>query len=598
MSELPRPLAPWAGQLATLPRDVALSLGPFLRRLSSAIGPLGHPRHSALGEVDGFDGLAHRGSYERLLMSEWLLAEEAPEEFLRRAAAGEHTFLRLARPVPVGSRTSVALFDAGPTQIGSPRLVHIAALIVLARRASAAGARFAWGLLQQPDAELNPDVDAKAVSDLLGGRSASDVTRSDLRLWSKRLDVPGEADDLWLVGGGRLAALAAGHRSSFLVVEDVLAQGRRCVAAVVRQPKRSASEMLLDLPDEENVARVLRAPYGTARVPPSTATGTALSSLLFSTGGNRLYARDADRHLLEYVVPNSPRMKVGAPRGIRIPTPGHVVAIDRLGRGWVAVSSEAGGFHLHARRSVGGCPPGFYALPSQEHYTPPAGVGPLAPCHVLWDPAFRIPEFLFLDGFGTLLRLAQVGGRRVAVVILKNVLHTLRVGTGVVAFVEGPQEVRQLVRIVPGSKTHHRSITGVGSVFLGAPLAESHWGLVAAAMEDGSFHVEGLEGVTSLVLAAGMRVVGVMRNGLRRGEPGLVAIDPRARRLFLVGQAWTKQGPRVSAEIQHLAVSSLRGYVAYGTAAGELGVYSFNQDALVYRGLPLGEAATVQAGSG
>src|SRR5687768_17876785 len=45
-------------------------------------------------------------------------------------------------------------FDAGPNQLGSPRIAQIAALIVLSRRAEAAGVRFAWGILQEPDAPL------------------------------------------------------------------------------------------------------------------------------------------------------------------------------------------------------------------------------------------------------------------------------------------------------------------------------------------------------------------------------------------------------------------------------------------------------------
>ncbi|HSF40711.1 MAG TPA: hypothetical protein VLT87_13030, partial [Thermoanaerobaculia bacterium] len=139
--ELPRPLAPWRPWLAIFPRDLALSLGPVLQRLSFAVGPLRMERASGEGDPDGFDGLAQRGPYERLLPSEWLLADEAPEEFLRRAAGGEHTFLHLARPVPGGSHLSVALFDAGPGQLGSPRIAQLAALIVLARRAEAAGVR-------------------------------------------------------------------------------------------------------------------------------------------------------------------------------------------------------------------------------------------------------------------------------------------------------------------------------------------------------------------------------------------------------------------------------------------------------------------------
>src|SRR5262245_20389855 len=196
--ELPEALRPWATELAVFPRDLALSLGPLLRRLSAAIGPLRTTRHSLLGEVDGFDGLAHRGSYERLLMSEWLFAEEMPDEFLRRAATGEHTFLRLARPEPDGSRASVALFDAGPSQIGSPRVALLAALIVLARRAAAARARFSWGILQRPDVPIASEVNADTLSWLCEARTAVESTEADMRKWFERIGPPAKSDDLWL----------------------------------------------------------------------------------------------------------------------------------------------------------------------------------------------------------------------------------------------------------------------------------------------------------------------------------------------------------------------------------------------------------------
>ncbi len=43
---------------------------------------------------DGYDGIGRRGSYDRLLASEWLIHDELPDEFLRRVVSGEHAFLR------------------------------------------------------------------------------------------------------------------------------------------------------------------------------------------------------------------------------------------------------------------------------------------------------------------------------------------------------------------------------------------------------------------------------------------------------------------------------------------------------------------------
>src|SRR5262249_50113041 len=125
--ELPRSLAPWARYLGIFPRETSLAIGPLVQRIALAVGPMRARSLSRAGDPDGFDDLSRRGSYERLLASEWLLADEAPDEFARRAAMGEHVFLSIARREPSGSRVSMALFDAGPNQIGSPRLAQLAA---------------------------------------------------------------------------------------------------------------------------------------------------------------------------------------------------------------------------------------------------------------------------------------------------------------------------------------------------------------------------------------------------------------------------------------------------------------------------------------
>jgi len=140
MIELPAALAPWAAQLSSLPEELALALAPWVGRLALAVGPLSAVQSQRTGEPDGYSGLSRRGSYERLVIGEWGVADLFPDEFLRRAAAGEHLFLDLARREPRGALKSVAIVSAGPAQLGSPRLVHLAALIVLARRAAAAGA--------------------------------------------------------------------------------------------------------------------------------------------------------------------------------------------------------------------------------------------------------------------------------------------------------------------------------------------------------------------------------------------------------------------------------------------------------------------------
>src|ERR1044072_6447494 len=155
---LPPSLAPWAGYLQLFPEEVSLALSQIIQRVAMLIDSPQPRLNEKEGEPDGFDGLNRRGTYERLLLSEWMLADELQDEFMRRAVMGEHLFLNRANSSPAGTRSSLALFDAGPSQIGSPRIAHIAALIVLANRADTARSTFSWGVLQQPETPDFQDV--------------------------------------------------------------------------------------------------------------------------------------------------------------------------------------------------------------------------------------------------------------------------------------------------------------------------------------------------------------------------------------------------------------------------------------------------------
>jgi len=174
MSSLPDALRPWASQLSLFPEDLALSLGAHVARLAAAIGPMRARNEVVGGELQGYDGLTRRGSPERLLISEWLMAMEAPDEFVRRAAFGEQAYLKPAFRQPQGGRRAVALLDAGPDQLGAPRIAHLALLVVLARRAEAAGVGFSWGVLQAPPRKVPfTTVDAASIRQWLKAGSVA-----------------------------------------------------------------------------------------------------------------------------------------------------------------------------------------------------------------------------------------------------------------------------------------------------------------------------------------------------------------------------------------------------------------------------------------
>jgi hypothetical protein len=90
---LPALLAPWQSWLALLSLDVASFLARSAGLLEPLLGGVTPKFSSAETVLEGLGGLDRRGDYARLSMSEWLLADAFPDEFLRRALMHEHLFL-------------------------------------------------------------------------------------------------------------------------------------------------------------------------------------------------------------------------------------------------------------------------------------------------------------------------------------------------------------------------------------------------------------------------------------------------------------------------------------------------------------------------
>ncbi|RYX80961.1 hypothetical protein EON83_26150 [bacterium] len=337
--QLPPPLVPWAPFLELLPLESALALGPLLQRLNNWLGPLRAAPQSGTMEPDGFDGLSRRGSPERLLLSEWMLLEEAPLEFLRRLSQSESGYLQLARHDPHTARASLALFDCGPDVLGGPRLVQLAALLVLARRAQSAGATFRWGLWQKPG-EWNDEVNRESVERWLSLHGESEPDIHHMVLWEDTWQQAGfdlKNDELWLVGSPDMLPFVP-PRARLLQVRDELdpLAPNRAVEVV-----NDGRTLRLELPDDRTGARLLREPFATKA--PKTNDRNSFEvepidkGVVWSTSGWKLYARTHSGNLLAFAVPNSPGATVGPPKLLR-PAKKGLVAAGRVGRATVAAS--------------------------------------------------------------------------------------------------------------------------------------------------------------------------------------------------------------------------------------------------------------------
>jgi hypothetical protein len=369
--ELPDSLQPWSELLAMLPRDVALSLGPWITRLAPVVGPLRVRSRRGAGEPDGYDGLTRRGGYERLLASEWLLADEAPDEFLRRAAMGELAFLQRVQRDPARALTSVALFDIGPGQLGASRVVHLAVLFVLARRAAMAGARFGWGLLQKPPgsplpadkgggAGLRLDVTRANVSQLLQSRSGATASDDDLDAWMKLSRDGGDWEDVWIVGGAdtyarwsrRVGARAGTTHGCVEVSDPVDVRERHATVRVLRGPITRG--LTLDLPDDATCVRFLRDPLVVLGEKPAPAppkrvgsSRSPVSNPVFSPSGTRLIARNMNGDLLVFQVPNSPRATPGKAKVYSVGSRERVIAVGFAGKKVVVLARREREVHLY-----------------------------------------------------------------------------------------------------------------------------------------------------------------------------------------------------------------------------------------------------------
>ncbi|HYO15023.1 MAG TPA: hypothetical protein VE685_17660 [Thermoanaerobaculia bacterium] len=590
--DLPQPLAPWGPYLSLFPRDLALSLGPVLQRLSLAVGPLRVRRPSGEGDPDGFDGLDRHGPYERLLPSEWLLAEEAPEEFLRRAAAGEHTFLRTSRPEPGGTRISVALFDAGPGQLGSPRIAQLAALIVLARRAEAAGARFGWAVLQEPASPLLTEVTPAAVLRLLASRTSFEATDSQIEAWSTRLSGWKELDDAWIVGVHHPGVPPLDCSASLLQIWDALDPRVRRVKVAVRRAGLPAGEVALDLPDDATCARLLRDPFGAeASVPRRVAPGAApASNLVFSGNGTKIFARGREGEVLAIPVPNSPRAVPGRVRRYDIGQRAPAVAAGLAGRAVAVVTTRDGGVVLHLTHKRDDS--AFYQISFPEDPARAAGFQPV-PGDCL-RPLLQVrSRLLVLDGEGGLFRFQDAGGER----------WLLRLAPRTVAAVSFPAHVAWVEPASPGrsaricisgggSPSEVRDLEGTSAdeAFFGCGggLAHPQYGLVAVRRDEWTWTIFFREGARDLTPFSRSRVVGVGRIPGRE-DPALLLLDEDRRTLVLTGLRGTRTLPPASSPIEHVAASHTAPTIAYSTVDGEVVIYSLKRNAVVARLVPEGE---------
>lgn len=364
----------------------------LLRTLEPAIAAIDRLLESARvvadehGEPDGFDGLDRRGLVDRLLPSEWLLASEAPDEFVRRFERAELGYLRLNTVRQRRPHTSLVLFDAGPDQLGRPRVAQLATLVVLDRRARRMGSSLRWGVLGQ-----------RGRYDAGSDRSLRQFLEA--RTFESWRDLPVDAFvDECLVVSRRSGPPFASQQLELTEDGDVV------VADLIDHRSQLSRRVRIPMPAPEDGVRLLRNPTGTRTgdVKFPNERGPT-SNLVFDQRGNKLLARIEPHRLAIYPVPNSTNDKAGRTRYVATsPTDGVIAAAGRVKKSVLTVNIVDDGRSVVVRNFGGNvtAPTGTY--PVQNGPVPvPAAEDALG--RVTWtDGTLRV----HLEG----LRLTQSAG--------------------------------------------------------------------------------------------------------------------------------------------------------------------------------------------
>ncbi|MET8697942.1 hypothetical protein ABZW10_03530 [Kitasatospora sp. NPDC004723] len=358
-------MAPWAGALSALTPELATALGPLLRRLDALVGAR-EPVADGPGEPDGVGGLGRSGRPDQLLPTEWLLAEECPEEFLRRFVDRELLYLAPEFHSAAPRGRTVAMVDAGPSQAGAGRLVQLAALLVLHRRATARGGELLVGVLGDEPVHWFGGEPADLLPAWLAARRTAEPTPDDVQFAAATLDA---ADRAWVLTSPRLADRLPGL-PRVLASEPTRWGSAGATHVTVRLDR---AEFELPLPAADIAVRTLRgaefrraAPKPATPSPAAAPLGRGLPA--FTTEAPFLLARGRDAGtLLAVDVRDIERRHGGVvgPKAHRVN--GQVIAAGRHGRRLIALHLAQG----RVRRYVSGRP---LAGPA-ELSVDPAGLG-------------------------------------------------------------------------------------------------------------------------------------------------------------------------------------------------------------------------------
>ncbi|AFE03456.1 hypothetical protein COCOR_00391 [Corallococcus coralloides DSM 2259] len=595
---LPPALRPWAAQLSLFPEDLARHLGPHVARLSAAVGTL-RPRGEAEGgEPQGYDGLSRRGAFDRLLVSEWLWALEAPEELVRRAAFGELSFLKPAFRQPQGARRTVVLLDVGPDQLGLPRIAHLALLVVLSRRAEAVGAAFTWGALQtEPAHATHTGLGGTSLLAWLEARSTVPASSRHLAAWREALDLSRAPEDVWLVGSSRLGRLEGSEGMSRVEVSEPMEPGAHRLTVDVRPAARVPRSVVLELPPPEDCLRLLRNPFRSEQAASGVQSrkgGQHIVGFSFSADGKRVLLFSANGAVEAMAVPHSPRATVPKPRRVQVPPGQRVVAAGWRSSGGLLVLARQGDIYvMHGQLRV---PEGF--RPGRYHYhvaddslRPDPAPGALPLTLLSWGERREYERVWLKDGKDRLFSLPRPSSRTEVIEVEEGVSAMAEVKARPVCVLRPPGVGGVVISRLRGMSAGQPYLTPLnarhGEAYFGHSPSGAHpdAGLLAVRDNDSDWKLFLDTGVSVVTVPERYRVVGVVHPPAP-SPPGLLALASDQRTFSFLSDQPPRQLAVANNRVVQAAASHGRPVFGWLTRAGEFVLWDLSEQTVLYRSVP------------
>lgn len=581
--QLPDSLQPWRQWLTWFAPEHLPLFADLLGRLNPILGPWRGLQHGGVPEPDGLGDLQRRGSYERLLSSEWLLAGEVPEEFLRRAVSGEHMFLAPHYEARQASRLIVVLFDAGPLQLGAARLVHLALLMLLARRAQEAGAELCWGILQDAP-QLRPFDGAAQLKALLAARTWNVVSEEHWQTWRHWLgEQSQQAGECWLVGQ-RLPASDRQFCSHRVHLHRSL-DGQSLTFELLAGSQRRVS---LPIPEERSALQLLKGQFEgeVVAAPVKGAVPRVAQTLapIISSHGGHVALRLLDQPGMVVIKLPAHHQK----KGLEVRTSvwsgsSSPLGITFLGRSIGAVLSEGDQlrfWHMSGLRAVD--------KPSRDQLQLPPGTATLLP--TVWIRNSTASRLLLLDSKGHLASWSIAGKTDVGPdngktrYLADDVMAMAKVDEDAMAYVrrDGSQLYASAVGVSgvvgPFMVGPAKDVTQV--LFIaGWPWRVGFGGCALCSVENGSERWTVITASSFPVrserieLAPGWRGIG-LRQRKEEHHCALVLLGPNQRSVALYEEGKQRVLFTTSEEIVRYSYCPITELIAVLTSARELLVYS------------------------